>query len=84
MAGNRRGRNPPEYRQRIVELVWSGRSPRPFAGEFEQSDQTIWIWVRRADLDEGRRSDGLTSKARGEATKAGQAHSVKWVSPFAA
>ena len=63
MVGRRRGRYPPEYRERIVELVRAGRSPGPVARELEPSEQTIRNWVRQADLDEGRRSDGLTTEA---------------------
>ena len=64
MAGRGRGRYPPEYKEQIVELVRSGRSPGSLAGEFEPSEQTIRNWVKRADLDEGRSSDGLTTEAR--------------------
>ena len=66
MAGSRRGRYPPEYKERIVELVRAGRSPGALAREFEPSEQTIRNWVKQADLDEGRRSDGLTTEARKE------------------
>ena len=52
--------------RRIVELVRAGRSPRSVAREFEPSEQTIRNWVKQADLDEGRRSDGLTTEARKE------------------
>jgi transposase len=44
-----------------VALVRSGRNPLELAQEFEPSDQTIRNWVKRADLDEGHRKDGLTS-----------------------
>ena len=60
------GRYPPEYKERIVELVRAGRSPGSVAREFEPSQQTIRNWVKQADLDEGRRSDGLTTEARKE------------------
>ena len=66
MAGRRRGRYPPEYKERIVELVRAGRSPGALAREFEPSEQTIRNWVKQADLDEGRRSDGVTTGARKE------------------
>ena len=36
------------------------------AREFEPSEQTIRNWVRQADLDEGLRSDGLTTRTRKE------------------
>ena len=66
MAGRRRGRYSREYRERMVELVRAGRTPGSLAREFEPSEQTIRNWVRRADLDEGLRSDGLTTEAREE------------------
>ena len=66
MAGSRRGRYPPEYRERLVELARAGRTPGSLAREFEPSEQTIRNWVRQADLDEGVRSDGLTTEARKE------------------
>ena len=65
MAG-RTGRYPPEYKEELVGLVRSGRSPGSLAREFEPSAQTIRNWVKRADVDEGRRSDGLTTEARKE------------------
>lgn len=57
---------PPEFRRQMVELVRSGRSPEELAREFEPSAGAIRNWVRQADLDEGRRSDGLTSDEREE------------------
>ena len=63
MVGSR-GRYPPEYGEQMVELVPSGRSARSLAREFDPSEQTIRNWVRQADLDEGRRSDRLTTAAR--------------------
>ena len=63
MAGGK-GRYPPEYNEQVVELVRTGRSPGSVAREFEASEQTIRKWVKQADLDEGRRSDGLTTEAR--------------------
>jgi transposase len=50
----------------MVELVRAGRSPELLAEEFEPSSQTIRNWVRQADLDEGRRADGLTTAERDE------------------
>ena len=55
-----------EFRRQMVELVRSGRSVEGLAGEFEPSAGAIRNWVKRADLDEGRRSDGLTTEERAE------------------
>jgi len=50
-----------EFRRRMVELVRAGRSPESLAKEFEPSANTIRKWATQADLDEGRRADGLTT-----------------------
>jgi transposase len=50
----------------MVELVRSGRTPEELAREFEPSAGAIRNWVKQADLDEGRRSDGLTTEDREE------------------
>lgn len=60
---------PPEFRQRMVELVRAGRNPEELSPEFEPSAQTIRNWVAQADRDEGRRSDGLTSAERDELSR---------------
>jgi transposase len=57
---------PPEYRRRIVELARAGRRIRELAREFEPSAETIRQWVKQAGLDEGLRSDGLTTSEREE------------------
>ena len=57
---------PPEYRQRVVELVRAGRTPGELAREFEASAQAIRNWVRQTDRDDGRRADGLTTEEHDE------------------
>jgi len=57
---------PPEFRRRIVELVRAGRTPEELSREFEPTAQSIRNWVGQADLDEGRREDGLMSVERDE------------------
>ena len=57
---------PPELRRRLVELVRSGRSPEELSRQFEPTAQAIRNWVKQADLDEGRREDGLTTAEREE------------------
>ena len=56
----------PEFRRQMVELVRAGRTPEELSREFEPTAQTIHNWVKRIDLDEGRRADGLTSAERDE------------------
>ena len=60
---------PPEFRQQIVELHRAGRRPGELAREFEPNEQTIRNWIAQADLDEGRRRDGLTTVERAELRK---------------
>jgi len=57
---------PPEFRKQMVELVRAGRSPAELAREFEPTAQTIATWVAQADLDEGIRTDGLTTPEKEE------------------
>ena len=64
--GRTRGRYPPEFREQMVELVRAGRTPEELAREFEPTAQSIRNWVRQADVDEGRRTDGLTTEERAE------------------
>lgn len=57
---------PAEYRQQIVELVWTGRTAEDLAREFEPSAQTIHNWVRQANRDAGRGEGGATTAERQE------------------
>jgi len=60
---------PEEFRKQIVELVRAGRNPYELAKQFEPTAVTIRKWVKQADLDEGRRADGLTTDERNELTR---------------
>src|SRR3989442_4193687 len=64
--GNTRPSYPPEFRRRMVELARTGRTPEALSREFEPTAQSIRNWVRQADLDEGKRHDGLTTEERQE------------------
>ncbi len=57
---------PPEFRARIVELARAGRTPNSLAKEFGVTDMSIRNWLRQADLDAGRRNDGLTTEEKQE------------------
>ena len=50
----------------MIELVRTGRTPEELSREFEPTAQTIHNWVKQADTDEGRRTDGLTTEERAE------------------
>ena len=56
----------PEYRRRIIELARAGRSVNALAREFEPTAETIRQWIKQAGLDDGLRSDGLTTSEREE------------------
>jgi transposase len=57
---------PLEYRERLIELVRAGRTPEALAREFEPTAPCIRNWVRQADRDAGRRSDGVTTDEKSE------------------
>ncbi len=58
---------PPEYRAEAVRLVREvGRDIADLAKSLGVSTESIRNWVKRADLDSGRRKDGLTSEEREE------------------
>jgi transposase len=69
-AGPRRGVHvprtrppyPPEFGAEAVRLVRSsGKLIGEVAGDLGVSEQTLRNWVRQGDLDDGRRTDGLTT-----------------------
>ena len=66
MAPRTRQPYPAEYRQKILELVRSGRSPESLEKEFEPTATTIRNWMKQAELDAGLRDDGLTTLERQE------------------
>ena len=53
----------------MVDLVRAGRTPEELAREFEPTAESIRNWVKRADLDAGNRTDGLTSDERAELSR---------------
>ena len=56
---------PAEFRQRVLELVASGRSVRDVASDLGISEQSIYIWRRQDRIDRGE-EEGLTSGERAE------------------
>jgi len=57
---------PAAFRQQMVELVRSGRTPGELAREFEPSAEAIRKWVAQADRDAGKRTDGLRTEEQEE------------------
>jgi transposase len=58
---------PPEYKAEVVELIRStGKTVGQVARELDLTETAVRQWVRQADLDAGRRPDGLTTAERDE------------------
>ena len=69
-------RYPAEFRQRAVELARLREKPvTQLAADLGISDQTLRNWLRRADIDEGRR-EGLTTEERAEIVRLRRANRV--------
>jgi len=61
---------PPEYKAEVVELIrTTGKMVGQVARELDLTETAVRAWVRQADLDAGRRSDGLTTAERDELRK---------------
>jgi transposase len=59
--------HPPEFRQRAVDLARLREKPvSEIAANLGISESCLRNWVKQADLDEGRRDDGLTTAEREE------------------
>jgi transposase len=57
---------PPEFRREALELLkLSGKPVSQVAKDLGVSDQTLYVWRRQAQIDEGKR-EGLTSEEREE------------------
>jgi transposase len=62
--------HPPEFRQRAVGLARLKEQPvGRIATDLGISDSCLRSWMRQADIDEGRRSDGLVTAEREELVK---------------
>lgn len=69
MAKKRPRAYPLDFREKIIALARAGRRPEELAAEFEVGNQTIRNWLKQADLDGGRRSDGLTTAENEEVAR---------------
>ena len=58
-----------EFRERMVELVRSGRSPEQLEKEFEPTAKTMRNWLKQAGREEGRRAEGLAREEREELSR---------------
>jgi transposase len=53
---------PPEFRAEAVRLIRSSGKPlSQISKDLGVSEQSLRVWIKQADLDEGRRDDGLTT-----------------------
>jgi transposase len=50
----------------MIDLARSGRTLRSLSREFSVTETTIRSWLRQADLDTGRRTDGLMTDEKQE------------------
>src|SRR5258708_39699547 len=58
---------PPEFRAEAIRLArMSGKPPAQMARELGMTSETLRLWLKQADLDEGKRQDGLTSDEQEE------------------
>ena len=58
---------PPEFRVEAVRLIRSSGKPlSEISKDLGVSEQSLRVWVKQADLDAGRRDDGLTSAEQEE------------------
>jgi transposase len=58
---------PPEFCVEAVRLIRSSGKPlSEISKDLGVSEQSLRVWVKQADLDAGRRDDGLTSAEQEE------------------
>ena len=58
---------PPQFREEAIRLVReSGKTRVQIARDLGVSEQSLYTWLKRADLDSGKRFDGLTTEEREE------------------
>jgi len=58
---------PPEFRAEAIRLARTSGKPRAqIARELGLTGETLRLWVKQADLDDGKRHDGLTSEEQAE------------------
>ena len=57
----------PEFRAEAIRLArTSGKSHRQIAEDLGVTSETLRLWLKQADLDDGKRHDGLTSEEQEE------------------
>jgi transposase len=57
----------PEFRAEAIHLArTSGKSHHQIADDLGMTSETLRLWLKQADLDAGKRHDGLTSDEQDE------------------
>ena len=58
---------PPEFRAEAIRLArTSGKPHAAIARELGMTGETLRLWLKQADLDEGKRGEGLTTDEQEE------------------
>jgi transposase len=61
---------PPEFRAEAIRLVRSSGKPMAQIGrDLGVTSETLRIWMKQADIDDGLRHDGLTTEEHPEGTR---------------
>lgn len=69
--------SPPEFRAEAIQLARSSGKPHAeLARELGMTGETLRQWLKQADLDEGKRSDGLTSDEQEELRRLRRANRI--------
>jgi transposase len=68
---------PPEFRAEAIRLArTSGKPHAEIARELGMTGETLRLWLKQADLDAGKRSDGLTSDEQEEVRRLRREHRI--------
>src|SRR5258708_10882261 len=68
---------PPEFGTEAIRLARTSSKPHAeIALELGMTGETLRLWLKQADLDEGKRSDGLTSDEQEELRRLRREHRI--------
>ncbi len=68
---------PPEFRAEAIRLArTSGKPHAAIARELGMTGETLRLWLKQADLDDGTRRDGLTSDEQEELRRLRREHRI--------
>ena len=68
---------PPEFRAEAIRLArTSGKPHAETARELGMTGETLRMWLKQADVDQGKRSDGLTTEEQEELRRLRRAHRI--------